>query len=269
MTRRSVETATTPVEAADETMVEVDEALPGRRTSRQAVRILPPARPAELGGAQAQSATASSGFDIRPTFATAPTAPHEAAQPIASTNWFASFFGLPSAQPRGTLLPPLAGRGQIDALIAHHARLNGVPESLVHRIVIRESKYNPRAVGRGGAMGLMQIKTATARAVGYDGGPAGLLDAETNLTYGVKYLAGAYRTAGGNHDLAVSHYARGYYYAARRQGLIAVAARRGRRGTQEADAEAGAPAAAPATPSLFSFASRTTSAVPADDRSAR
>ena len=49
--------------------------------------------------------------------------------------------------------------------------------------------------------------------------PAGLLDAETNLTYAVKYLAGAYRTAGGNQDRAVSYYASGYYYAAKRQGL--------------------------------------------------
>jgi hypothetical protein len=46
-----------------------------------------------------------------------------------------------------------------------------------------------------------------------------LLDPETNLTYGVKYLAGAYRTAGGNADRAVAYYARGYYYAAKQQHL--------------------------------------------------
>jgi soluble lytic murein transglycosylase-like protein len=33
----------------------------------------------------------------------------------------------------------------------------------VHRVIMRESRYNPRAVGHGGALGLMQIKHATAR----------------------------------------------------------------------------------------------------------
>lgn len=256
-------------EAVDDATPVVDEvAPPRRRGSRRAVEVLPPPRPADLGGVPASAAAAPSSLDMRPTFAATAPSP-DPAQPIASTSWFSSFFGLPSAQPRGTPLPALASRGQIDALITRHAGLNGVPETLVHRIVVRESKYNPRAVGRGGAMGLMQIKTATARGVGYEGGPAGLLDAETNLTYGVKYLAGAYRTAGGNHDLAVSHYARGYYYAARRQGLVQTASRRGGR-TQEADAAASAPAeTSPSPPSLFSFASRTVPAAPAEDRSAR
>ena len=109
-------------------------------------------------------------------------------------------------------------RAELDALVAAHAAANGVPVTLVHRVIIRESRYNPRLVGKGGAMGLMQIKTATARGVGYGGSATGLLDAETNLTYAVRYLAGAYRLAGGNHDRAVSYYARGYYYAAKGKG---------------------------------------------------
>ena len=150
--------------------------------------------------------------------------PAPAREPLLpTTNWFSTFFGGAPVQARNERLPALAGRSQIDALIAHHAKLNGVPESLVHRVVIRESKYNPRAVGAGGAMGLMQIKTATARGLGYPGGPAGLLDAETNLTYAVKYLAGAYRTADGNHDLAVGYYARGYFYDAKRKGMVQTA----------------------------------------------
>jgi soluble lytic murein transglycosylase-like protein len=106
-----------------------------------------------------------------------------------------------------------------DAMIARHAAANGVPEALVRRVIVRESRYNPRAIGLGGAMGMMQIKTATARAMGYTGSPAGLLDPDVNMTYAVKYLAGAYRAANGNHDLAVSYYARGYYYQAKRQGF--------------------------------------------------
>jgi len=97
--------------------------------------------------------------------------------------------------------------------IAAHAKANSVPESLVRRVILRESRYNPRARGAGGAMGLMQIKHATARGMGYRGTAAGLLDAETNLTYGVRYLAGAYRAAGGNANQAVAYYAKGYYHS--------------------------------------------------------
>lgn len=112
-----------------------------------------------------------------------------------------------------------------DALIAQHAAANGVPVELVHRVIVRESRYNPRAVNAGN-YGMMQIRLGTARGLGYTGTAQGLLDPNTNLTYAVKYLAGAYRVAGGNHARAVSLYASGYYYAAKRQGL-AVANPRG------------------------------------------
>jgi len=98
----------------------------------------------------------------------------------------------------------------LDAMIARHAAANGLPVELVHRVVKRESGYNPRALSRGN-FGLMQIRYQTARGIGYTGSPAGLLNPETNLTYAVKYLAGAYRAAGGNASRAVSLYASGYH----------------------------------------------------------
>lgn len=104
-------------------------------------------------------------------------------------------------------------------MIESHAASNGVPAELVHRVIVRESRYNAGAMGRGGAIGLMQIKLATARGLGYTGTAAGLRDPETNLTYGVRYLAGAYRVANGHHGRAVGYYASGYYYAAKRQRL--------------------------------------------------
>ncbi|MCJ2068790.1 transglycosylase SLT domain-containing protein [Methylobacterium sp. J-030] len=117
---------------------------------------------------------------------------------------------------------PAAAFGQahdnIDALIEQQAKANGVPASFVHAVVKRESNYNPRAKG-GSALGLMQIKHATARSLGYTGDAAGLLDPATNLRYGVAYLAGAYRTAQGNLSQAYHYYNRGYYYAAKRQGI--------------------------------------------------
>ena len=112
------------------------------------------------------------------------------------------------------------GHAQYDALIATIARANLVPESLVHRVIVRESKYNPDLVGRGGTIGMMQLKLATARGVGYAGDAQGLRNPETNLTYGVKYLAGAYRAAGGDHDRAMRYYASGYYHVAKQQRIV-------------------------------------------------
>jgi soluble lytic murein transglycosylase-like protein len=112
-----------------------------------------------------------------------------------------------------------AQRAEYDAMVATHAQANGLPVALVHRVIVRESRYQPQLVGRGGTIGLMQIKLATARGLGYTGDAAGLRDPNTNLTYAVKYLAGAYRAANGDHNRAIAYYAGGYYYAAKRQRL--------------------------------------------------
>jgi soluble lytic murein transglycosylase-like protein len=117
-------------------------------------------------------------------------------------------------------LPAMASeRAQIDALVAQHAKAHGIPDALIHRIIKRESGYNPLASNRGN-LGLMQIRYATARGMGYRGAVSGLLDANTNLTYAVPYLANAYRVSGGNPDRAVALYAGGYYYEAKRKGLL-------------------------------------------------
>src|SRR3954468_3170708 len=97
-----------------------------------------------------------------------------------------------------------AQRADYEAMVASHAAANGVPVELVHRVIIRESRYRPHVISKGN-YGMMQIKLATARGLGYTGNAQGLLDANTNLTYAVKYLAGAYRAAKGNHNLAVRY----------------------------------------------------------------
>jgi soluble lytic murein transglycosylase-like protein len=114
----------------------------------------------------------------------------------------------------------LDANGNLDALVTKHAAANNVPEDLVRRVIKRESGGNPRAVSKGN-YGIMQIRLGTARGLGYRGTAAGLLDADTNMTYAVKYLAGAYQVAGGNHTRAVHYYAAGYYYAAKRRGFAA------------------------------------------------
>jgi soluble lytic murein transglycosylase-like protein len=105
---------------------------------------------------------------------------------------------------------------QYDALVATHAKANNLSEALVHRVIVRESGYRPGLVSHGN-IGLMQIKLGTARGLGYTGTAEGLRDPDTNLAWAVKYLAGAYRAANGDHNRAVRFYASGYYHAAKRQ----------------------------------------------------
>jgi soluble lytic murein transglycosylase-like protein len=101
-------------------------------------------------------------------------------------------------------------RAAIELLIAAHAKTHGLPVELVRLVVRRESNFNPRAVYQGN-YGLMQIRLGTARALGYRGTAEGLLDPDTNMTYGVSYLAGAYRAAHGDEARTILLYTRGYY----------------------------------------------------------
>ena len=107
---------------------------------------------------------------------------------------------------------------QMRALIRKYAAVHDIPESLLHRVIQRESGYNP-AARNGPYYGLMQILPQTARTMGYRGSPEGLLDPETNLMYAGRYLRGAWLVSGGDEAEAVGWYARGYYYEAKRQGL--------------------------------------------------
>src|SRR5664280_2053044 len=127
---------------------------------------------------------------------------------------------VPAAFAQDQRAPRLDANGNTDELIARHAAANNLPEELVRRVIKRESGGNPRVISKGN-YGLMQIRLGTARAMGYHGTAAGLLDADTNMTYAMKYLAGAYHAADGNANRAVSYYAGGYYYAAKSKGRVA------------------------------------------------
>jgi len=152
-----------------------------------------------------------SGYSMPQSFARTDAVDSPAMQPSFAMQSQAVAGGFADA-PRARSVARAAGERNtaLDAAIARHAAANGLPVELVHRVVIRESRYNPRA-RNGSNLGLMQIKHATARGVGYTGSAAGLLDAETNLTYAVRYLAGAYQAAGGNQGRAVALYASGYH----------------------------------------------------------
>ena len=105
-------------------------------------------------------------------------------------------------------------------MIEAAAAENGIPVSLVQRVVIRESTHRPTA-RNGPYYGLMQILPATARSMGFKGQPNDLLDAETNLKYATRYLRGAWLVSDGDEARAVQWYARGYYFEAKKRGLLA------------------------------------------------
>ena len=114
---------------------------------------------------------------------------------------------------------PTGETPEMDALIAKWARIHGMPASLLHRQIRRESGYNP-AARNGPYYGLLQIHPQTATTMGYRGPAEGLLDAETNLKYAGKYLRGAWLVSRRNEDRAMMWYAKGYYYEAKRMGLL-------------------------------------------------
>ncbi|MEM1235704.1 MAG: lytic transglycosylase domain-containing protein [Pseudomonadota bacterium] len=94
-----------------------------------------------------------------------------------------------------------------------------LPRSLVHRLAIRESTHRPWA-RNGPYYGLLQILPETARTMGFRGSPDDLLDADTNLEFALKYLRGAWLLSDGDQATAISWYARGYYFEAKRRGML-------------------------------------------------
>lgn len=92
---------------------------------------------------------------------------------------------------------PSFSKSPYSPIISQYAKTYGVPVDLAHAVVRVESNFNPKARGRAGEIGLMQIKPATARMMGYSGASKGLYDPETNIKYGMKYLAAAHKLGGG------------------------------------------------------------------------
>lgn len=151
-----------------------------------------------------------------------------------------------------------------DEVIARQAKLHGVPEHLVHRTILRESHYNPHLVHHH-CFGLMQIKYRTARSMGYQGEPAGLLDPITNLTYAIPYLANAYHLADGNEDRATALYRGGYYYFAKRrhmQGHLRTASSDAEQASQTTEVPA-QPAPSPINQLLSLFGNQPSETAPA------
>lgn len=72
-------------------------------------------------------------------------------------------------------------------MVVNASLKHGVPPSLIHAVIQKESGYNPKARSKRNARGLMQITPATAKFVGVANAHA-LFDPQTNIHAGTAYL---------------------------------------------------------------------------------
>ena len=124
----------------------------------------------------------------------------------------ASAFAEPFTAPANIKLKPHAkvivieGAPQIHApysnLFAEAARTYGVDPRLVVAVARRESAFNPNAVSRVGACGLMQLMPATARVLGI----SDIFDARQNVFGGTQYLKQLLDTYNGDIDRTLAAY---------------------------------------------------------------
>lgn len=87
-------------------------------------------------------------------------------------------------------------------IIERAAREYDVDPALVKAIIMAESNYNPRAVSRRGARGLMQLMPRTAEALGVQD----IFDPEHNINGGVRYFRKLLDRFDGDVELALAAY---------------------------------------------------------------
>lgn len=112
----------------------------------------------------------------------------------------------PTLAPKVPLPQPLqssaAPAADLDPLIERYAKEFNVPAPLVRAVIRQESNFDPRAVSKMGAKGLMQLMDATASELGVDDP----FDAEQNIKGGTHYLSTLLKRYGGDRDRALAAY---------------------------------------------------------------
>ncbi|KAB2337227.1 lytic transglycosylase domain-containing protein [Cytobacillus depressus] len=115
----------------------------------------------------------------------------------------------PVAGLNGPALPPfkltkLSGQGNqsFDEIIAKASELYEIPAKLLKSVIKQESNFNPNAISRAGASGLMQLMPETARSLGV----RNIFDPEENILGGAKYLRQMLNKYHENIDLALAAY---------------------------------------------------------------
>lgn len=87
-----------------------------------------------------------------------------------------------------------SGNEDIDRIILEKSKQYGIDPDLVHAVIWKESRYNPKAVSPVGAVGLMQLMEGTAG----DLGVTNREDIEQNIDGGIRYLKQMYEKNGGD-----------------------------------------------------------------------
>jgi hypothetical protein len=122
----------------------------------------------------------------------------------------------PRSLPRTASLAGAADRNErgdsagYRAIVEREALAYGVPPELADAVMAIESGYNPATVGADGEIGLMQLMPATAAMLGFTGILAELAVPETNIRYGIMYLAAAWQLAGRDICTATMKYRAGH-----------------------------------------------------------
>ena len=93
-------------------------------------------------------------------------------------------------------------RKRFSITIARVAQNNNLPEGLIHAVVTAESAYDPNAVSRSGAVGLMQLMPDTARRYGV----TNRRNPSDNLSAGTRYLKDLLKRFDNNLELALAGY---------------------------------------------------------------
>lgn len=96
----------------------------------------------------------------------------------------------------------LAKSTAYDPLIERAARSAAVRPELVRAVIVVESAFNPSAVSKAGAVGLMQLKPSTARHYGV----SNIFDPEQNITAGAHYLRDLMARFGNDLELTLAAY---------------------------------------------------------------